>query len=164
MLICDECFGDGYVCDESDPGRAIAKECPKCHGTGENKDLKSCPFCGSAAERIDIDATDEFEPNAGGSYIACPNCYTSSKVVFGDKSGLEEAWNLRVAVAEINFDVIDDAFDKFLEGFNDVEGERYERRAARNGGEWMKHLIRQAMKTPNTDFNLTQPAASQVKS
>ncbi len=127
-------------------------------------ELKPCPFCGSAAERVDINATDEFEPNAGGSYIACPNCYACSKVVFGDKSGLEEAWNLRVNLAGIDWDAIDDAFDKFLEGFHDVDGERYEQRAARNGGEWMKHLIRQAMKTPDTDFNLPPPSESQVKS
>ncbi len=35
MRICDECFGDGYVCDESDPGSATAKECPNCRGSGE---------------------------------------------------------------------------------------------------------------------------------
>lgn len=126
--------------------------------------LKPCPFCGGKAERVDIDPTDEREPNAGGSYIACPNCYASSKVIFGDKTGLEEAWNLRSSFVEINWDAIDDAFDKFLEGFHDVEGERYERRAARNGGEWMKHLIRKAVKTPDTDFNLPPPSESQVKS
>ena len=67
-------------------------------------------------------------------------------------------------LSERNWDAIDDAFDKFLEGFHDIDGERYEKRSARNGGEWMKHLIRQAMKAPNTDFNLTPPSESQVKS
>jgi hypothetical protein len=46
-----------------------------------------------------------------------------------------EAWQ------SIDLDAIDDDFYKFLDGFTDVDGERYEKRAARNGGEWMKHLI-----------------------
>ena len=59
------------------------------------EELKPCPFCGTAAERIDIDPTDENEPNAGGSYISCPVCLASSKIVFGEKIGLEESWNRR---------------------------------------------------------------------
>ena len=35
MVICDNCFGDGYICDEDNPGNAIAKECPKCKGSGQ---------------------------------------------------------------------------------------------------------------------------------
>ena len=58
-------------------------------------ELKPCPFCGSPAEMVNIDSTDEHEPNCGGSYIFCPSCLTSSKVVFGEKIGLEEAWNMR---------------------------------------------------------------------
>ena len=59
------------------------------------RELKPCPFCGSPAEMVNIDSTDEHEPNCGGSYIFCPSCLTSSKVVFGEKIGLEEAWNMR---------------------------------------------------------------------
>ena len=62
--------------------------------------LKPCPFCGGKAERVDIDPTDEREPNAGGSYIACLNCYASSKVIFGDKSDLPETWNNRALPPE----------------------------------------------------------------
>jgi len=51
----------------------------------------------------------------------------------------QEVWQ------SIDIDNIDDDFDMFLNGFTDVDGERYEKRAARNGGEWMKHLIRAAI-------------------
>lgn len=60
-----------------------------------SKELKPCPFCGGPAERVNIDPTDEHEPNCGGSYIFCPSCLACSKVVFGEKIGLEEAWNMR---------------------------------------------------------------------
>jgi DnaJ-class molecular chaperone len=35
MVVCDKCFGDGYVCDENLPANAIAEECPKCKGSGQ---------------------------------------------------------------------------------------------------------------------------------
>ena len=59
------------------------------------EELRSCPFCGHDAERIDLD-DDETNPNYGGSFIMCPECLASSKIVFGEKVGLEEAWNRRV--------------------------------------------------------------------
>ena len=59
-------------------------------------DLKPCPFCGGRAERIDLDE-DETDPNYGGSFIYCPDCLASSKLIFGEKVGLEEAWNNRKA-------------------------------------------------------------------
>lgn len=55
--------------------------------------LKPCPFCGGKAERIDIYWQDD--PNYGGSFIHCPECLASSKLIFGEKVGLEEAWNRR---------------------------------------------------------------------
>ena len=58
--------------------------------------LLSCPFCGGRAERIDLD-DDETDPNYGGSFIHCPACLASSKLIFGEKVGLEEAWNKRFA-------------------------------------------------------------------
>ncbi len=64
---------------------------------GGEGSLLPCPFCGGAAERIDINA--EADPNYGGSYIACSNCLASSKLIFGEKVGLEEAWNNRVGLA-----------------------------------------------------------------
>jgi len=57
--------------------------------------LLPCPFCGGESERIDLPADDPTEPNAGGSFIHCPACLASSKLVFGEKVGLEEAWNAR---------------------------------------------------------------------
>ena len=66
----------------------------------EKIELRPCPFCGGQAERVNIDPTDEREPNAGGSYIVCVDCYACSKVIFGEKIGLEEAWNRRTAGTE----------------------------------------------------------------
>lgn len=60
--------------------------------------LKPCPFCGGEAERIDV-PEDETEPNAGGSYIYCPRCLASSRIIYGDKSGLVESWNNRQVLA-----------------------------------------------------------------
>jgi len=62
----------------------------KALGDGE---LLPYPFCGGKAERVNIE--DEADPNYGGSYIACPECLACSKLVFGEKVGLEEAWNRR---------------------------------------------------------------------
>ena len=67
--------------------------------TCETREILPCPFCGGKAERIDIDATDEAEPDAGGSFIQCSKCLASSKLVFGEKTGLEEAWNTRQPAA-----------------------------------------------------------------
>jgi Lar family restriction alleviation protein len=53
--------------------------------------LSPCPFCGSAAERIELTDGD----NAGGSVIGCTKCEASTRVFFGEKDGLTEAWNDR---------------------------------------------------------------------
>lgn len=64
--------------------------------TDNNKDaLLPCPFCGASAARVDIDATDENEPNAGGSYIHCTSCDASSPIHFDRKENLISSWNER---------------------------------------------------------------------
>lgn len=56
-------------------------------------ELKSCPFCGGEAERINI-AHDE-HGNDGGSVIQCAECLASSHVEFKYKQNLIDAWNRR---------------------------------------------------------------------
>ncbi|WP_140386089.1 MULTISPECIES: Lar family restriction alleviation protein [Acetobacter] len=59
-----------------------------------SEELQPCPFCGAIAERCDI---GEEEPqNVGGSVISCTKCLCSTRVFFGEKEGLYEAWNTRV--------------------------------------------------------------------
>ena len=58
-------------------------------------DLKPCPFCGGPAKRVDVEATNFSVANAGGSYITCQVCWACSSIMFGEKIGLEEAWNRR---------------------------------------------------------------------
>jgi len=56
--------------------------------------LKECPFCGGKANRFTIDDDDCFN-NFNGDVIECKRCRISSKVVFGEKEHMEEAWNTR---------------------------------------------------------------------
>lgn len=56
--------------------------------------LKPCPFCGGAAQRIEISDDDGFG-NQGGSVISCQTCHASSHVEFGRKENLESRWNTR---------------------------------------------------------------------
>ncbi|MCG0577032.1 Lar family restriction alleviation protein [Burkholderia cenocepacia] len=58
-------------------------------------DLLPCPFCGGEAVR----STLKDEANFGGDVITCRQCYCSSHVEFGEKSGLVDAWNSRVAAS-----------------------------------------------------------------
>lgn len=53
--------------------------------------LSPCPFCGGAAERIDIEDGN----NAGGSFICCTVCQASSNVEFGFKENFVSNWNRR---------------------------------------------------------------------
>lgn len=64
-------------------------------------ELKPCPFCGGVATIVNIDSLDEHDPNAGGSYVACQFCLAASRVIFGEKDGLVEAWNSRADDARI---------------------------------------------------------------
>lgn len=57
-----------------------------------NEALLSCPFCDGEADRLDLTE----EGNEGGSVIECLKCFASTKVFFGEKIGLYEAWNTRV--------------------------------------------------------------------
>lgn len=54
--------------------------------------LKPCPFCGGRAIRFTL----QDEINFGGDVIGCEDCDACSRVVFGEKDGLIEAWNRRV--------------------------------------------------------------------
>lgn len=58
--------------------------------------LLPCPFCGSKAERYTL--TDD--ANAGGDVISCTKCDACTRVVFGEKEGLVDAWNARAAPAK----------------------------------------------------------------
>lgn len=53
--------------------------------------LKPCPFCGGEAERFECEEAD----NTGGDVIGCKKCQASTRVFFGEKEGLIEAWNTR---------------------------------------------------------------------
>ena len=78
--------------------------------------LLSCPFCGGRAERIDLD-DDETDPNYGGSFIHCPDCFASSKLIFGEKIGLENAWNIRVPTGSAKTVLM----DRLLKAFGDLK-------------------------------------------
>lgn len=58
--------------------------------------LLPCPFCGAAAERIDIEDGE----NAGGSCISCTVCQASSNVEFEFKENFVSNWNRRAIVRE----------------------------------------------------------------
>ena len=74
----------------------------------DGKALKACPFCGGAAERVDIEATfDDLtghfqEENAGGSFIHCLRCEASTAIMFDRKENLIGAWNDRVSIFRIS--------------------------------------------------------------
>lgn len=55
--------------------------------------LKPCPFCGGDAERFECEETD----NIGGDVIGCKKCGASTRVFFGEKEGVEDAWNTRAS-------------------------------------------------------------------
>ncbi|EHK77735.1 hypothetical protein SM0020_12445 [Sinorhizobium meliloti CCNWSX0020] len=57
-------------------------------------ELKPCPFCGGAAERIDIIDGE----NAGGSCICCTVCQASGNVEFGRKENFVSNWNSRASL------------------------------------------------------------------
>ena len=57
-------------------------------------DLLPCPFCGGAAERIDVPGDDGTE-NAGGSCIQCNRCAASGALHFDRKENLLSSWNQR---------------------------------------------------------------------
>ncbi|QJD58157.1 restriction alleviation protein, Lar family [Pseudomonas sp. gcc21] len=57
----------------------------------ELEELKPCPFCGGEAKRITLDD----EANFDGDAIVCTSCDACSRVVFGEKEGLVDAWNRR---------------------------------------------------------------------
>ena len=54
-------------------------------------DLKPCPFCGGAAEIVNIDDGE----NAGGSCVCCTRCMASGNVEFGRKENFVSNWNRR---------------------------------------------------------------------
>ncbi|AZQ55981.1 Lar family restriction alleviation protein [Burkholderia cenocepacia] len=55
--------------------------------------LLACPFCGGEPKRMTLND----EANFGGNVIVCTSCDCSTHVEFGEKLGLVEAWNSRVA-------------------------------------------------------------------
>lgn len=57
-------------------------------------DLLPCPFCGSKAERHDIEAREDVD-NAGGSYIECAGCGACTQLHFDHKENLTDSWNRR---------------------------------------------------------------------
>ena len=62
-------------------------------GTLDATELKPCPFCGGAAERVDIVDGE----NAGGSCICCTRCQASGNLEFGRKENFVSNWNRRAA-------------------------------------------------------------------
>ena len=67
-------------------------------------ELLPCPFCGHDAERLTLDEPE----NEGGDVICCTRCQASSRVEFGRKETVVEAWNRRAhasgGVAAIAFE------------------------------------------------------------
>lgn len=61
-------------------------------------DLMPCPFCGGSALRITITDEDEVS-NVGGDVICCTKCDACTRVFFGEKEGIEDAWNTRADLA-----------------------------------------------------------------
>ncbi len=61
-------------------------------------DLMPCPFCGGSADRITITDEDEVS-NVGGDVICCTKCDSCTRVFFGEKEGIEDAWNTRADLA-----------------------------------------------------------------
>ncbi|MQG96201.1 Lar family restriction alleviation protein [Pseudomonas sp. MN1F] len=55
--------------------------------------LLPCPFCGSPPTRFTIE--EERDPNHGGDVISCSSCDASTRVVFGENTGLADLWNCR---------------------------------------------------------------------
>ena len=66
-----------------------------------SEELKPCPFCGGKAKRVTL----QDEENFGGDVIVCINCDACSRVVFGEKEGLNEAWNARTLAASTGQEV-----------------------------------------------------------
>lgn len=64
-------------------------------------DLLPCPFCGGAAERLDVPAEDNDDENAGGSCIQCSRCTASTALYFDRKENLAGSWNRRTACDDI---------------------------------------------------------------
>jgi Lar family restriction alleviation protein len=58
--------------------------------------LKACPFCGGAAEIVEIEDGE----NAGGSCVSCTRCQASSNVEFGFKENFVSNWNARIAALQ----------------------------------------------------------------
>lgn len=65
--------------------------------TRETVELKPCPFCGGAAERVTLDDPENF----GGDVICCTKCQCSSHVEFGRKENLVDRWNSRATDADL---------------------------------------------------------------
>jgi len=59
----------------------------------DDQPLLPCPFCDGKASRFTI--SDDRDPNHGGDVISCSTCGACSRVVFGEKAGLADAWNSR---------------------------------------------------------------------
>ncbi len=57
--------------------------------------LSPCPFCGGAAERIDIEEGED----AGGSCISCTQCLATGPLEFGFKENFISNWNRRALTA-----------------------------------------------------------------
>ena len=57
----------------------------------DNDELLPCPFCGGAAEIINI----EDGGNAGGSFVHCTQCEACSNVEFEFKENFVSNWNRR---------------------------------------------------------------------
>jgi hypothetical protein len=63
-------------------------------------EILPCAHCGNEAERVDITAIDNGDPNSGGSYIHCTFCDISGRIFFGEKEGIYEHWNRRCAAPD----------------------------------------------------------------
>lgn len=58
-----------------------------------------CPFCGAEAEKITLNEEHEVPKSSSwynGDVIQCTKCFCSSRIFFGEKEGIIEAWNQRV--------------------------------------------------------------------
>lgn len=86
-----------------------------------SEELKPCPFCGGKAKRVTL----QDEENFGGDVIVCINCDACSRVVFGEKEGLNEAWNARAQLAAIQGgmgEVVEVVGYRWVQGGDELNG------------------------------------------
>jgi Lar family restriction alleviation protein len=98
----------------------------------EREELLPCPFCGGAAERVDIPAEDI--ENGNGSCIQCTRCMASTALHFDRKENLVSSWNDRcqpAATVQVTGEMVGRALEAYRDAYysDDLEHEPAMKRA-----------------------------------